>query len=565
VLSGTGAREWWRDAVVYQVYIRSFADSDGDGVGDIAGIRSHLAHIAELGVDALWITPWYRSPMADGGYDVADYRAIDPLFGSLDDARGLVVDAHALGLRLFVDLVPNHTSSEHRWFHEAMASGRNSPARARYHFRDGRGPGGAEPPNNWGSVFGGAAWDPAPDDGLAPRQWYLHLFDTSQPDLNWANPEVRAEFESILEFWLGVGVDGFRIDVAMYLDKDPGLADLPAGTAGDAAAAPAEHPYDDREGVHDIYRRWRAVLDQHGPDHVFCGEIDLGAARLARYLRPDELHTSFNFDFIRACWAPDPLRRSIDRTLETHAAVGAPPTWVLGNHDLPRPVYRLGRRSECQTWDPWVRRETVDQAAGLRRARAGALLYLALPGSAYIYQGDELGLPEVLDLPPEARQDPTFARTGGEDIGRDGCRVPIPWNGTESPFGFGPMGSTPWLPQPASWAELSVAAQATDPGSTLSLYRDALRLRRSSRDLASDAFAWLPAPEEILAFRRGERLACVVNFSSEPLPVPPGAAVLLSSAPVLDGMLPPDAAAWYETPSDPGAIEAGSNAGGHGH
>jgi alpha-glucosidase len=539
---------WWRNAVVYQVYIRSFADSNGDGSGDIAGIRSRLDYLAELGVDAVWITPWYRSPMADGGYDVADYRDIDPLFGRLDDARDLILDAHGRGIRVIVDLVPNHTSSAHRWFVEALGTPRGSAARSRYIFRDGRGPGGTEPPNNWRSIFGGAAWTPAPDDGAVPRQWYLHLFDSSQPDLNWDNPEVRAEFESILRFWLDFGVDGFRIDVAQLLEKDPALPDIPPDRLDSPAGSdePSDHPFVDREGVHDVYRRWRQIVAGSGRDVIFCGEIALPAPRIARYLRPDELHTAFNFDFALRRWDAAELRASIDATLGSHAAVGAPATWVLGNHDLPRPTYKYGRTDDVRPWNAWERVAPVDPARGLARARAAALMYLALPGGAYIYQGDELGLPEILDLPAEARQDPTFRRTGGADIGRDGCRVPIPWSGDRPPYGFGPEGSRPWLPQPAAWAGFSVEAETADPGSTLSLYRAALRLRRTHPGFAGDAFRWLPGPADTFEFARGGRLRCAVNLSDADMPLPGDAVVLLASGPIHGELLPPDTAVWFE-------------------
>jgi len=536
---------WWREAVVYQVYIRSFADSNGDGVGDIEGLRGRLGYLEELGVDAVWITPWYRSPMADGGYDVADYRDIDPLFGTLDDARALIADAHARGMRVIVDIVPNHTSSEHPWFREALASPRGSAARLRYHFRDGRGPAGAEPPNNWQSLFGGPSWTPAPDDGLEPRQWYLHLFDTSQPDLNWDNARVGAEFESILDFWLDVGVDGFRIDVACFLLKEPGLPDFPAyGTdpGGD-------HPHNDLEGVHEIYKGWRRVVERRGGRAVFCGEINLPAERIARYLRPGELHTAFNFDFALRPWDAAELRASIDETLVSHAAVGAPATWVIGNHDLPRPVFKYGRALNAASWNAWSRAEPSDQTLGVARARAAALLYLALPGSAYIYQGDELGLPEVLDLQPDVRQDPTFRRTGGADVGRDGCRIPMPWSGDEPPFGFGPAGSRPWLPQPAAWAALTVDAEARDSRSMLSLYRDALAIRRRHPGMAGEEFRWLPGPSGTLVFARGE-LHCAVNLSEAQLPLPENASILLASSPVSGGRLAPDSAAWFEVPAD---------------
>jgi alpha-glucosidase len=548
-----GASGWWRDAVVYQVYIRSFADGDGDGLGDIAGIRSRLGHLRDLGVDALWINPWYPSPMADGGYDVADYRAIEPAFGTADDAAALIEDAHAHGLRVILDIVPNHTSDRHAWFREALASPPGSPERARYWFRPGRGPGGAEPPNDWRSLFGGPAWTRVDGEGDGSGEWYLHLFDSAQPDLNWDNTQVRAEFEDVLRFWFDRGVDGFRIDVANGLVKQPDLPDLGPHDE-EAVLLPADrpnHPHWDRDGVHEIYRGWRRVADSYPDPPVFVAEAWVRSPeRLARYLRPDELHTAFNFDYLRAPWDADALHKVIDESLSTAAAVGAPATWVLSNHDVVRHVSRLGRPLTPGAYSradlPPV--ETFDRELGTRRARAAALLMLALPGSAYIYQGDELGLWEVEDLPDEARQDPTWERSGHTDPGRDGCRVPLPWSGTASPFGFGPDGTVPWLPQPADFAAVTAEAQDGDPASMLTLYRTALRLRRELPGLGGGELTWLPAGPGVLAFSRGEGVACVVNLSAAPAPLPEGARVLLATDTLTDdGMLPADSAAWTTT------------------
>jgi rhamnogalacturonan endolyase len=377
---------WWRDAAIYQVYLRSFADGDGDGIGDIAGLESRLGYLRELGVDALWINPWYVSPMADGGYDVADYRQIDPAFGSLQDAERLIEAAHRFGLRIIVDLVPNHTSDQHPWFQEALRSEPGSPARERFHFQD--------EPNNWQSRFGGPAWSQV-DDG----QSYLHLFDASQPDLNWDHPEVRAEFLSILRFWLDRGVDGFRIDVAARLVKQAGLPDKRGRYEGvPTFDDDPDEPDKDRPEVHEIYRDWRLVLGEYGDDRVFVGEIwVVDPERFAMYLRPDELHTAFNFAFLKCAWEAGAFRDVIDRTLATHARVGAPPTWVLSNHDVTRHVTRYGRKDSA--FMKRVHGVPTDLAQGTRRARAAALLSMALPGGVYVYQGDELGLPEVFDLP----------------------------------------------------------------------------------------------------------------------------------------------------------------------
>jgi alpha-glucosidase len=524
---------WWRDAVVYQVYPRSFADGNGDGVGDIAGIESRLPYLRDLGVDALWINPWYVSPMADGGYDVADYRMIDPVFGTLWDAERLIGAVHRHGMRIIVDIVPNHTSDRHPWFQAALAAGPGSPERARFHFRDA--------PNNWRSRFGGPAWSRV-DDG----QWYLHLFDAAQPDLNWDHPEVRAEFESILRFWLDRGVDGFRIDVADRLVKQAGLPDRPEREQlVPSYQDNGEQPDKDRPEVHEIYRAWRRVLDEY-PDRAFVGEMWVtDPERFARYLRPDELHTAFNFAFLKCAWDARALREVVDRTLATHARVGAPPTWVLSNHDVTRHATRYGR--EDTRFVKRVHDVPTDLALGRRRARAAALLSMALPGSVYVYQGDELGLPEVFDLPDAVREDPVFRRTGGRDLGRDGCRVPIPWGGDAPPFEFGTGGA--WLPQPGEWRDLTAARQLGDPASMLSLYRLALRVRRDEPALGDGPLRWLEMGDGVLAFARDPGFTCAVNLGAEPVPLPEGRPLVASAELTADGepALPPDAAVWLST------------------
>ncbi|MEV0314044.1 glycoside hydrolase family 13 protein [Nonomuraea fuscirosea] len=522
---------WWRTAAIYQIYVRSFADGNGDGVGDLAGLRRRLPYLRDLGVDALWLTPWYVSPMADAGYDVADYRDIDPVFGTLAEAERLIADVHAHGLRLLIDLVPNHCSARHPWFVEALAGG---PARERFWFRPGRGRDGELPPNDWRSYFGGPAWTRI-EDG----QWYLHLFAPEQPDLNWEHPEVRREFEDILRFWLDRGVDGFRVDVAHGLVKKGGLPDV--GEEPD----PADLPYQDVDGVHEIYRSWRRVADSYPGERVFVGEVWLPTpAQYARYLRPGELHSAFNFEFLCGAWEPGPVREVITATLATHESVGAPPTWVLSNHDTIRHVTRYGR--EETVFDMGDKRHGApsDLELGVRRARAAALLTLALPGGVYVYQGDELGLAEVEDLPDELLQDPTWERSSHTDRGRDGCRVPLPWSGDEPPFGFSPPGAerAPWLPQPLTWKGLTAAAQAADPRSMLSLYRAALGLRRDLLAGLTPELTWLDTEAGVVAFAREGRFACFVNFTGAPVPLP--GQVLLASAPVEDGLLAPDGCAW---------------------
>jgi alpha-glucosidase len=540
-----GRRPWWRTAVVYEVYVRSFADSDRDGVGDVNGLRGRLPYLADLGVDALWVTPWYPSPMADGGYDVSDHRDIDPRLGTLADVDALLAEAHAIGLRVIVDLVANHTSAEHPWFRAALAGGRGTPERARYFFRDGRN-GGTAPPNDWISAFGGPAWTRVREPDGSMGQWYLHLFAPEQPDLDWDDAVVQEEFDGTVRFWLDRGVDGIRVDAAPALAKVPGLPD--AGHAPGAlfeSSTWVDNPHWDRDEVHQVFRRWRAISDGYDGDRVFVSEaVVAGPERLARYVRPDELHTSFNFDYLRAPWDADGLRAAIDGTLSALAPVGAPPTWVLSSHDETRHVTRFGRAASGAGTMGFDASSPTDLALGLRRARAAALLTLALPGGAYLYQGEELGLPEVEDLPEEVLQDPTWERSGHTARGRDGCRVPLPWSGEQPPFGFTADGVRPWLPQPESWRELTVAAQRDDPASTLSLYRSALRLRRSLPGLADDApLTWCDLGDGVLAFDRGNHFRCVVNLSDRPVPLLGQGEPVLTSSPVAVD-LPADTAAW---------------------
>ena len=541
-------QQWWRSAVIYQIYPRSFADGNGDGVGDLAGVRQHLPYLADLGVDALWFTPWYDSPLADGGYDVADYRRIHPAFGDLAEAEALIGEALALGIRTIIDVVPNHVSDRHRWFQEALAAGPGSPERERFWFRPGRGDDGSQMPTSWPSNFSGDTWTRTTNPDGTPGEWYLHLFSPQQPDLNWDHPDVRREHEDILRFWFDRGVAGVRIDSAALLVKDPALPEVPEHPGA------GEHPNQDRDELHDIYRGWRALADGYPGTRVLVGEIWLpDIERFALYLRPDELHTAFNFDFLARPWDAVELRASIDETLAAHAPVGAPSTWVLSNHDVTRAVTRYGREDTSFAFATKRKGTPTDLALGTRRARAAALLTAALPGSLYIYQGDELGLPEVEDLPDELREDPMHERSGGVDPGRDGCRVPLPWRGTQPPFGFSPEGADadPWLPQPAGWAALTVQAQQSDPASMLWLYRQALRIRRAEPGLGDGPLTWLDAPDGVLAFARGAAFANITNLSAAPVDLPEHQAILLSSRPLVDGKLPPDSTVWLRTQHRP--------------
>ncbi|HVX43087.1 MAG TPA: alpha-amylase family glycosyl hydrolase [Mycobacteriales bacterium] len=517
--AGAGsAAAWWRDAVFYQVYLRSFADGDGDGVGDLAGLRERLDYANLLGVDALWLSPFYPSPMVDNGYDVADPRGIDPLFGDLAQFDEFMVDAHRSGLKILLDVVPNHSSDQHPWFVEALASEPGSPARRRYHFRDGRGGDGATPPNNWQSVFGGPAWTRVPDG-----QWYLHLFAPEQPDLNWANEQVWADFQKTLRFWLDRGVDGIRIDVGHGMAKPEGLPDAAAATGTELLADEQSDPRFDDDGVHDIHRMIRRVLDGY-PARMAIGEVWVqDPDRLARYVRPDELHQVFNFALLKAPWDAAAFTRAITDSITAMNAAGSAPSWALSNHDTERQVTRYGGGER-----------------GVRRARAAALLQLALPGSCYVYAGDELGLADV-EIPPDAIQDPIWERSGHERH-RDGARVPLPWSGEKPPYGFSPAEST-WLPMPENWGSTTIEAQLEDPGSMLSLYREAVELRHTRPEFSGADVQWYGAPEGCLAFRRDGGLVCALNASANPVPVPRGS-VILSSVPLEDGKLPTDAAVW---------------------
>jgi alpha-glucosidase len=539
------ADRWWRDAVVYQVYVRSFADENGDGIGDLAGVRARLEYLRDLGVEALWFNPWYPSPMADTGYDIADYRSIDPVFGTLEEAERLIAEARVLGIRTIVDIVPNHVSEQHPWFRSALASPPGSPERARFWFRPGTGPGGELPPNGWQSIFGGPAWTRTEDESGTPGEWYLHLFAPEQPDLNWTHQDVWAEHEDVLRFWFDRGAAGVRIDSAALLVKDPALAEETP------ESAPGEHPFMDRDALHEIYRRWRTIAESYAEPRVLVGEVWLpDPVRFARYLRPDELHTAFNFDFLACPWEPAAMRTSIKSALDAHAPVGAPATWVLSNHDVTRPVTRYGRADTSFAFESRRAGTPTDLERGTRRARAAALLAMALPGSMYVYQGEELGLPEVEDIPSERRHDPMWHRSGGLDPGRDGCRIPLPWVGARPPHGFSGDGADrPWLDQPDDWARLTVAAQSGDATSMLALYRSGLRLRRSTPGLGYGDLTWIPSSDSVLAFARGDHFICLVNFGADPVALPDGADVLLASSELEGGALPHDSTAWLRQAS----------------
>lgn len=542
---------WWRNAVIYQVYLRSFADGDGDGIGDLAGLRSRLDYLAELGVDGIWLNPCYPSPQADHGYDVADYTDIEPDYGDLAAFDELVAAAHERGLKVLLDLVPNHCSTEHAWFQAAVAAGPDSPERERFIFRDGRGFDGELPPNNWRSAFGGPAWTRTTEPDGSPGQWYLNFFDSTQADFNWRHPDVADLFDDVLRFWFDRGVDGFRIDVAHGLYKHEDLPDWEGSDFNEFAW--------DQPEVHEIYRRWRRIADSYERALTLVGEIWVPTVTaLAAYLRADELPQAFFFDLLVQPWNADGWRASIDRAFAEIGSTGAAITWTLANHDVHRAATRYGivrADAHPESLDPnlaLVRpRGEVDLVLGERRARAATLALLALPGSQYLYQGEELGLPEVLDLPDHARQDPSWIRTGGVDVGRDGCRVPLPWTTHPESFGFSPpdASAAPWLPQPEWFAKHAMSEQHADSASMLWLHRHALRTRHGEPELAGADFDWVDSPPEVLFFTRGGGgFACVVNYGEEPFVVPEGSAVLLASGPLADRAVPTDTAVWLRLP-----------------
>jgi len=545
---------WWRDAVIYQIYVRSFDDASGDGIGDLAGIRARVPYLSDLGIDAIWLTPFYPSPQIDHGYDVSDYCDVHPEYGTLADFDALLEDAHAAGIRTIIDLVPNHSSDQHEWFQAALKAAPGSNERDRYMFRDGKGVAGELPPNDWQALFGGPAWQQITELDGRRGQWYLHLFTPEQPDFNWRNQEVRRYFEGVLRFWLDRGVDGFRIDVAHGLIKDPALPDV-----GDAAAELLEYkqqPMWDQEEVHEIYREWHRILAGYPGDRMAVAEAWVQpASRAARYVRSDELAQNFNFDFLSSTWNAAELHRVIDSSISAVKEVGAPSSWVFNNHDVVRSVDRFalgliggrGGTTLIRQGDP----SKFDVALGRRRARAGALLMFALPGGAYIYQGEELALPEVRDIPEGALSDPIWARSGHTDRGRDGCRVPLPWQRASSgAHGFSSDASMlpteSWLPQPSWWGEFAVNQQDSDDSSALNMYRDALRIRSSHSGLGNGDMNWLPSDDRVLMFERGAGFICAVNFGEDDLQLPDSTRVLMSSAPLLSRRLPMDTAVWLQ-------------------
>ncbi|KQR79945.1 alpha-amylase [Arthrobacter sp. Leaf337] len=546
---------WWRQASVYQIYPRSFSDSNGDGLGDIKGITAKVPYLKELGIDAVWLSPFYPSALADGGYDVDDYRNVDPKLGTLEDFAEMSAALHEAGIKLIADIVPNHSSDRHEWFKEALASPRGSAARERYIFRDGLGKNGELPPSDWDSVFGGPAWERITEPDGTPGQWYMHIFAKEQPDLNWSNREIRDDFLKTLRFWSDRGVDGFRVDVAHALTKDltePLLSkvELSEANTGTDGFADGSHPFWDRDEVHEIYAEWREVFNEYNPPRTAVAEAWVHATRRARYASPQGLGQAFNFDLLQADFDADEFHEIITRNLAEATATGASSTWVFSNHDVVRHATRYGLpmgggvHAKGQDGKGWLLAgapaEELDVELGLRRARAASLLMLALPGSAYLYQGEELGLQEVADIPDSERQDPSFFRNKGVEIGRDGCRVPLPWATEGTSFGFG--AGRAHLPQPAWFGRYAVDAQDGVEGSTLELYRKALKLRRELQ--TAEELEWVETGNpKVLQFTRHGGWQSVTNFGAEPVELPAGE-VLLSSAPLDGKLLPGNTTVW---------------------
>ena len=532
---------WWRQAVVYQVYPRSFSDSDGDGLGDLPGLTSRIGYLAGLGVDAIWLSPFYPSALADGGYDVADYRDVHPQLGTLEDFDQLVRVAHAADIKVIVDIVPNHTSDLHPWFAEALASPPGSPARERYIFRDGKGADGARPPSDWISHFGGSAWTRVPDG-----QWYCHLFAPEQPDLNWDNREVRDDFLRTIRFWADRGVDGFRVDVAHALAKDLSepLRSKPVLESHPSMPTDGTDVLYDRDEVHEIYREWRRVFDSYDPPRTAVAEACAPSVRRALYARPTELGQAFNFDLLEADYDAQSFRDAITFCLDQAAESGSSSTWVLSNHDVVRHAtrYALPIGTDLEEWlmsDGTL--PAADEETGLRRARAATALMLSLPGTAYFYQGEELGLHEVADLPAPALQDPIWVRTQNEKKGRDGCRVPLPWHHEHPAYGFST--GTAWLPQPAGFSRSAVAAQEGVTGTTLEFYRLALRVRRQLQ--TSEELTWVETQDpNVLHFVRPGGWHCISNFGPVAVALPDGV-VRLSSGSHVPGVLPAETTVWF--------------------
>ena len=539
--------KWWRSAVIYQIYPRSFADGNGDGMGDLPGVLERLGSLKELGVDAIWFSPFFTSPQKDAGYDVSDYTDIDPRFGTIEDFDRVLNRAHELGIRVIVDLVPNHSSNEHPLFQAALAAGPGSKERELYHFADGKGENGELPPNNWQSVFGGPTWTRV-EDG----QWYLHIFDSSQPDFNWENPETIEFFHSVLRFWLDRGVDGFRVDVPHALIKEPGLPDVEEASSSmtgsdDAPKEDKPHPHWGQDGVHEIIRGFRKINDEYH-NRAMCAEAwILPLSKMAKWVRPDEYHQAFNFAYLETPWDASKLKAVVDESISEFGKVGAPSTWVLSNHDVIRHVTRLSYDQIPKQGDGiGPKYPQPDEAKGLRKGRAATAFMLGLPGSSYIYQGEELGLPEHTTIEDQYREDPTFFRTKGERVGRDGCRVPIPWESDAPAFGFNSTGKS-WLPQPENYRGYARDAQRGVPGSTLELYKQLIRVRKE-HNLGNGSLSWVEdLCDESLLVYENSGVRVIANFGPDSFNLPEGEILVTTQHDLrVEGVLEHDQVAWIK-------------------
>jgi alpha-glucosidase len=495
------------------------------------------------------MSPFYPSELADGGYDVADYRNIDPRIGTLAEFDELLETLHAAGIRVFVDVVPNHSSDQHEWFQAALKAAPGSPERDRYIFRDGKGENGEIRPSELISHFGPTAWTRITEPDGTPGQWYMHLFAKEQPDFNWDNQEVRDDFIKTARFWSDRGVDGFRIDVAHALVKDLSNGHLPERQSYDVSVMKDDGTDDlfDRDAVHDIYASWRKVYNEYDPPRVAVAEAWVHANRRARYASTEGLGQSFAFDLLGTPWDAKRFHDTIDYQLKAAEESGSSTTWVFSNHDVIRHATRFGLSEEINKNLPkWFRsadRESkINFDLGLARARAASMLILALPGSTYLYQGEELGMHEPLNIPSDQMQDPQWFRAEGS-ISRDGCRVPMPWTSTGPSFGFGPGGSH--LPQPEWFKDVNVEKQSGVEGSTLELYRKALRLRKGL--VTDEKLKWVKHLfyKNVVHFVRPNGWTSVTNFGTKPIKLPKGK-LLLTTADLVDGKLPANATAWLQ-------------------
>ena len=546
-MSLSNDKNWWRQAAIYQIYPRSFADNDGNGIGDLKGVTAKVDYLASLSLDAVWLSPFYPSALADGGYDVDDYRNVDPKLGTLADFDEMLVALHGAGIRVFVDIVPNHSSNLHQWFKDAIAAEPGSSERARYIFRDGRGASGEIPPTDWPSHFAPSAWTHESTWGGKHNQWYMHWFAPEQPDWNWDNPEIEADFLTTLKFWADRGVDGFRVDVAHALKKD--LSEPLRMRATMEYEAPQTLDGTgilmDRNEVFEVYRSWRKLFNTYDPPRVAVAEANVHPSRMPLYASEETLGQSFDFRFIDAAFSARTYKDCVSQSLELAKKNNSSTTWTLGNHDQMRYATKLGLHPIVDR-NEWLlsngQSHPVDFEIGTRCSVAGNLFILALPGCTYIYQGDELGIHEVADIPVDQIQDPVYLRNLKQAKGRDGARVPLPWTRGGTNFGFG--AGTPHLPQPQWFGDFSVEAESGVAGSPLEIFRKALKLRRELQ--CAEEITWhQTSSEDVLHFSRPNGWNCITNFKAHKYSLPAGE-VILSSSPIVDGKISAGTTVWFK-------------------